>query len=102
MPAQASSAWMRRENAGWVTWRNWAEREKLRVSARLMKSSSHLVSTVLCGVLQLPHASIAPAQAQQYRVGTPLDDAPGFHHEDLVRIDHRRQPVRDDQRGLAA
>jgi hypothetical protein len=27
-----------------VTWRNRAEREKLRVSARLTKSSSHLVS----------------------------------------------------------
>jgi len=37
---------MRRENAGCVTWRNWAEREKLRVSAKLTKSSSHLVSTM--------------------------------------------------------
>ena len=45
MPAQASSAWMRRENAGWVTCRSCAEREKLRVSARLTKSSSHRVST---------------------------------------------------------
>src|SRR5450830_1138543 len=35
---------MRRENAGWVTCLNWAERLKLRVSARLMKSSSHFVS----------------------------------------------------------
>src|SRR5512145_1515574 len=35
---------MRREKAGWVTWRNCAERLKLRVSARLTKSSSHLVS----------------------------------------------------------
>src|SRR5687767_2999537 len=35
---------MRRENAGWVTWRSCAERLKLRVSARLTKSSSHLVS----------------------------------------------------------
>src|SRR6185369_2295815 len=45
VPAQASSAWMRREKAGWVTCRSCAEREKLRVSARLTKSSSHLVST---------------------------------------------------------
>src|SRR4029077_20477403 len=43
-PAQASSAWMRRENAGCVTCLSCAEREKLRVSARLTKSSSHLVS----------------------------------------------------------
>ncbi len=35
---------MRREKAGCVTWRSWAERLKLRVSARLTKSSSHLVS----------------------------------------------------------
>src|SRR6187551_726100 len=35
---------MRRENAGCVTCRSWAERLKLRVSARLTKSSSHLVS----------------------------------------------------------
>jgi hypothetical protein len=35
---------MRRENADCVTWRYWAEREKLRVSARLTKSSSQRVS----------------------------------------------------------
>src|SRR3569832_2270166 len=45
VPAHASSAWMRREKAGCVTCRNCAERLKLRVSARLTKSSSHLVST---------------------------------------------------------
>ena len=44
VPAQASRAWMRRENAGCVTCRSWAERLKLRVSARLTKSSNHLVS----------------------------------------------------------
>jgi hypothetical protein len=35
---------MRREKAGCVTWRNCADRLKLRVSARLTKSSNHLVS----------------------------------------------------------
>ena len=41
---------MRRENAGCVTCRKVAERLKLRVSARLTKSSSHLVSMGgLCG-----------------------------------------------------
>src|SRR5437868_15494343 len=106
MPAQASSAWMRREKAGWVTWRSWAEREKLRVAARLLKSSSHLVSICLLGaaavlgcarlarrVLQLPHASIAPALRQQRRMRAALDDAAGLHHQDLVRIDHCRQAV---------
>ena len=43
--AQASSAWMRRENAGCVTCLSCADREKLRVSKRLTKSLSHLVST---------------------------------------------------------
>lgn len=42
---------MRREKAGCVTWRNCAERLKLRVSANDTKSSSHLVSiSQLCGV----------------------------------------------------
>src|SRR5215218_6716668 len=41
---------MRREKAGWVTCRNCADRLKLRVSARLTKSSSHLVSMAdYCG-----------------------------------------------------
>jgi hypothetical protein len=44
MPVQASSAWMRRLKAGCVTCRSCAAREKLRVSASAMKSSSHLVS----------------------------------------------------------
>jgi hypothetical protein len=35
---------MRRENAGCVTCRSWAERLKFLVSTREMKSSSHLVS----------------------------------------------------------
>ena len=35
---------MRRENAGCVTWRNSAERLKLRVSASETKSSSHFSS----------------------------------------------------------
>ena len=35
---------MRRLKAGWVTRRSSAEREKLRVSARLRKSSSHFSS----------------------------------------------------------
>ncbi len=39
-PSQASSARMRRENAGCDTWRCSAEREKLPLSARLRKSSA--------------------------------------------------------------
>ena len=66
-PAHASSAWMRRENAGCVTCRNSAEREKLRVSAKLTKSSSHLVSTKLSVSTGKPRPSadecaVAPPQ----------------------------------------
>jgi hypothetical protein len=35
-------------------------------------------------------------------MGAALDDAAGFHHQDLVRIHHGGQAVRNDQRGLAA
>ena len=29
------------------------------------------------------------------------DDAPVIHHDDPVRLEHRRQAMRDDQRGAA-
>ena len=34
-------------------------------------------------------------------MGPALDDAAGFEHQDLVGVDHGREPVRDDQRGAA-
>ena len=60
---------MRRENAGCVTCRNCAEREKLRVSARLTKSSSHLVSTrssVAKHRLGSPQAALGRAQGDSF------------------------------------
>src|SRR5687768_2189865 len=100
---------MRREKAGWVTWRSCAEREKLRVSAKLTKSSSHLVSmrgrvgaarvvlsvAVLGRLLQPPHLGIPAVPGQQLGMRSALDDAARLHHEDLVCIDNGRQPVRD-------
>ena len=35
-------------------------------------------------------------------MGAALDDTPGFQHQNLVGIDHGRQPVRDHERGLVA
>ncbi|MCY1443467.1 hypothetical protein D9M71_598840 [compost metagenome] len=43
-PSASSRVLIRRLNAGWVTQRCSAAREKLRVAARATKSSSHLVS----------------------------------------------------------
>ena len=76
MPAQASSAWMRRENAGCVTCRSCAEREKLRVSARLTKSSSHLVSTAyqrstFSAPADHPRCRLAFRQRRRELIGRP-------------------------------
>src|SRR5574343_343789 len=58
---------MRRENAGWVTWRNSAEREKLWVSARLMKSSSHFRSIgAACGQ-RAKHKGMQPSRLRAIR-----------------------------------
>ena len=89
VPAQASSDWMRRENAGCVTWRSCAERLKLRVSANEMKSSNHLVSmTLLRALLQRPHGGVAAFGRQQFGMGAALNDAAGVHHQDLMGIHH--------------
>ena len=45
---------------------------------------------------------VAAFLRQQFLVGAALDDAAVLEHEDLVGIDDRRQPVRDDQRGALA
>jgi hypothetical protein len=47
-----------------------------------------------------PTCRVAAALGQQLLVGAALDDAAGLHHQDLVRVDHGGQAVRDDQRGL--
>ena len=33
-------------------------------------------------------------------MGSALNDAPGLHHRNLMRVHHGREPVRDDQCGL--
>ena len=105
MPAQASSDWMRRENAGCVTCRNCAEREKLRVSARLTKSSNHFVSTrssvttrraappprsgdsfLGAALLEAPHVGVATVLCQEFGMRAALVDAAQLHHEDLVGV----------------
>ena len=55
----------------------------------------------LAGLLQCPHARIAPACRKQCGVRAALDDAARVHDQNLVRIDHGGEAVRDHQRGLA-
>ncbi|BAQ49747.1 hypothetical protein Maq22A_1p37885 (plasmid) [Methylobacterium aquaticum] len=57
---------MRRLNADWVTARDSAEREKLRVSARLRKSSIHLSSIALVRVGGEERAPRAASVAAPY------------------------------------
>jgi hypothetical protein len=48
-------------------------------------------------LLPRPHRRIAATTAQQLCVMAALDDTPGLEHQDLISIDDRRQPVRDDE-----
>ena len=50
-------------------------------------------------LLARPHRRVDAAARKQLAVVAALDDAAGFEHQDLVGVDDRRQPVRDDQRG---
>jgi hypothetical protein len=52
-------------------------------------------------LLQGPHLGIHAIAFEQRAVRAALDDASGVEHQDLVGVHHRRQPVRDDQRGAA-
>ena len=56
---------------------------------------------IVAALLQPPHLGIAPVARQQLGMRAALDHAALLQHHDLVRVDHRGQPVRDDQRGLA-
>jgi hypothetical protein len=47
-----------------------------------------------------PHACIAPARASSCGVRAALDDAARVHHQNLVRIHHGGEAVRNHQRGL--
>ena len=52
-------------------------------------------------LLQPPHLRVMAIPLEQLRMAAALDDAAGIHHQDLVGVHHRRQPVRDHQRGAA-
>ena len=49
-------------------------------------------------LLQCPHVGVEAGAGEQLLVGALLDDAPGIHHQDVVGIRDRGQPVRDGQR----
>ena len=52
--------------------------------------------------LLVPHGRIDAALRQQPVMGAALDDDALVEHQDLVGADHRRQAMRDDERGAAA
>ena len=56
--------------------------------------------TSLRTLLQRPHSRIPPIRRQQLSVRAALDDAPGIHHQNLMRVHHGGQAVGDDQGGL--
>lgn len=49
--------------------------------------------------LAVPHAGIDAAERQQFLMIAALDDHALIEHDDLVGIHHRRQTMRDHQRG---
>src|SRR6516225_11521824 len=57
----------------------------------------------LCRLLLAgPHPGVHTATQQQLPMVAALDDPTVVEHEDLVGIDDRRQPVRDDQGGAVS
>ena len=51
--------------------------------------------------LQGGEVCIEPAGCHQFAVPTALDQAALVDHQDAIGLQHRRQPVRDDQRAAA-
>ena len=54
---------------------------------------------ILPRLLPLPHLRIQAIRRQQLLMRPALDDPAVIQHQDLLRIGHRRQAVRDHQRG---
>src|SRR5690606_7317829 len=52
--------------------------------------------------LTVPHRGIQPVRGEQRLMRAALDDAAVIDHDNLVGIDDRREPVRDDERGAVA
>ena len=70
------------------------------VIVRISISPLISVSGSVCSLgLQRPHPGIQPVARQQCRVPAALRHAAVAQHDDLVRIHHGGQPVRDHQRG---
>ena len=53
-------------------------------------------------LLLVPHRRILSAAREQFAVPAALDDLAMVEHQNLVGIDHGRQPMGDDERGAAA
>lgn len=48
---------------------------------------------LLSVLLQIPHAGVFLVQGQQLSVCTALDNPAVFHHQNVMRVHHGRQPV---------
>ena len=48
-------------------------------------------------VLPLVERAVPPPQLDQFAVGPPLGNLPGFQHQNLIGRRDRRQAVRDDE-----
>jgi hypothetical protein len=65
----------------------------------LHRCSLHLIEET--AGLVLPESGVRAVEAEQFLVGTLLDDPPVVEDDQLVHARDRAQPVRDDQRGPA-
>src|SRR6516162_494752 len=99
----ASSRWSGRVDSIRVMARASARRSprrKAAISSSVVTRSSIRGESgvALCGLLLAgPHRGVDAATRQQLAVLAALDDAAIVEHQDLVGLDDRRQPVRDDQ-----
>ena len=78
-----------------------ADRDSQREAARLrgVPGDRNPIQRLGLGVLLellVVQRGVQAAKTEELAVRAPLDDAPVLEHEDAVRRDHRRQPVRDD------
>src|SRR5947209_1480882 len=97
---------MRTSNWGWR--RFWRQARAMSLRRALLK---HMLGAIGLAqhllrlrhlALTVPQAGIEAAAGEQFLVPATLGDDALVKHEDLVGVDHRRQPMRDHQRRAPA
>src|SRR5688572_31836938 len=63
--------------------------------------ASTMPSGLTGGELKIIEAAVGAAEGDQLIVAALLDDAPLTHDQDLVRVTHRRKPMRNHEHGAA-